>query len=80
MGLAIVASRVGGNVDLVEPGTNGFLADPGDREAFSSGLRSLLSDRYALHNARQASRVLANRFDIKTVVDKYETIFGEIVS
>ena len=33
-GLAIVASNAGGNVDLVEPGNNGFLADPGDREAF----------------------------------------------
>jgi L-malate glycosyltransferase len=80
MGLAIVASRAGGNVDLVEPGSNGFLADPGDREAFSSALRSLLSDRKALQNARQASLNLARRFDIRTVVDQYETIFRETVS
>jgi L-malate glycosyltransferase len=80
MGLAIVASRAGGNVDLVESGTNGFLVDPGDREMASNALRSLLSDRKALQNARQASRVLARRFDIRTVVDKYETIFKEIVS
>ncbi len=80
MGLAIVASRVGGNIDLVEPGYNGFLADPSDREAFSSALRGLLSNRQALQNARQASRVLAGRFDIRTVVDRYETIFNQIVS
>ncbi len=80
MGLAIVASRAGGNVDLVEAGTNGFLADPGDREAFSAGLRNLLSDQKALQNARQASREIAHRFDIRTVVDEYETIFRETVS
>jgi glycosyltransferase involved in cell wall biosynthesis len=80
MGLAIVASRAGGNVNLVEPGYNGFLADPGDREVFSSALRSLLSDHKVLQNARQASRALACRFDIRNVVDKYETIFLEIIS
>ena len=80
MGLAIVASNAGGNVDLVEPGTNGFLADPGDRAAFSKALRSLLSDHNALQNARQASLDLAGHFDIRAVVDQYETIFEEIVS
>jgi L-malate glycosyltransferase len=80
MGLAIVASRAGGNVDLVEPGYNGFLADPGDREALSGALRNLLSDHKALLKARQASLALAHRFDIRAVVDKYETIFQEIVS
>ena len=78
-GLAIVASRAGGNVEIVEPGYNGFLVDPGDREGFSNSLRSLLSNLQALQNARQASRKLASRFDIKTVVDKYESIFQEIV-
>jgi len=80
MGLAIVASRAGGNVELVEPGSNGFLADPDDREAFSGALRSLLSDPKALQNARHASRALAVHFDIRTVVDRYENIFQEIVS
>jgi L-malate glycosyltransferase len=79
MGLAIVASRAGGNVELVESGSNGFLADPGDRQAFSGALRSLLSDPKALQNARQASRALAGRFDIRTVTDRYETIFQEII-
>ena len=80
MGLAIVASRAGGNVDLVEPGYNGFLADPDDREALSNALRSLLSNRNALQNARRASRALAPRFNIRTVVDRYETLFQEIAS
>jgi glycosyltransferase involved in cell wall biosynthesis len=79
MGLAIVASRAGGNVELVQPGYNGYLADPGDREALSSAMRSLLSNRSALQSARQASRDLAYRFDIRIVVDEFEKIFRKVV-
>jgi len=79
-GLAIITSRVGGCVELVEPGRNGFLADSGDREALCGALRSLLSNHNALIKARRASRHLARRFDIKVVVDGYETIFHEVIS
>jgi glycosyltransferase involved in cell wall biosynthesis len=80
VGLAIVASRVGGNVDLVKEGSNGILAYPSDRNTFSSALRSLLSNQEALLGARQASHDLAGRFDIRIVVDKYETIFRKILN
>jgi glycosyltransferase involved in cell wall biosynthesis len=79
-GLAIIASRVGGCVDLVESGRNGFLADSGDKEAFSKALRDLLADRGALLRARQASLKLAGNFNIAVVVDEYETIFREVIS
>jgi L-malate glycosyltransferase len=79
-GLAIIASRVGGCVDLVEPGLNGFLPEPGDKQAFSKALRNLLSDPGALLKARQASLDIARRFDIGTVVDGYEKIFRKVVS
>jgi glycosyltransferase involved in cell wall biosynthesis len=78
MGLAIVASNAGGNVDLVEPGLNGFLAAPSDRQAFCSALRRFLPDPAALLAARRASLVLAGRFDIGNVVDQYEAVFREI--
>ena len=80
MGLAIVASRAGGNVELVQQGVNGFLADPGDREALSGALRGLLSNHEDLQNARQASRDLARRFDIRNVVDEFEIIFRKIIA
>ena len=79
-GLAIIASRVGGCVDLVEPGRNGFLADPGDKQAFSHALRGLLIDRVALLKARRASLNLARRFNIESVVDEYEMVFREALT
>jgi L-malate glycosyltransferase len=78
MGLGIAATRVGGFVDLVEPGRNGFLAEPGDRDALAAGVRNLLSDPAALVKTRQASREMARRFDIESVADGYEAIFREV--
>lgn len=66
-------------MELVEAGGNGFLADPNDQVAFAKALRSLLADHEDLQNARQASLLMAHRFDIRTVVDQYETILQKIV-
>jgi glycosyltransferase involved in cell wall biosynthesis len=79
-GLAIIASRVGDCVDLVDPGRNGFLVNLGDNKAFSIALRDLLTDRGALLSARQVSLKLARRFNIAAVVDEYETIFRGVIS
>ena len=42
MGLALVLSRAGGNVDLVEPGKNGVLLDASDEAGFAAALTDLL--------------------------------------
>ncbi len=76
-GHAIVASRVGGLIDLVEQGGNGFLHDPADLDGFVSSLRSLLVDDDALLRARNASLKIAHRFDLVHIVDRYETIFSK---
>ena len=43
-GLAIVASDIGGFIDLVEQERNGALLDPGDSPGFAKKMRSLLND------------------------------------
>ncbi len=79
MGLAIVASRVGGFVDLVSDGENGWLLDSQDGTGFESALRKLLSNPDALLKMRQASRRLAARFDIRRVVDAYEELLIDAI-
>lgn len=78
MGLALVLSRVGGCVDLIEPGQNGYLVESGDRAGFESALRALLSDRHKLLAFRQASRRLAARYDLNSVVESYEQILAGV--
>jgi len=78
-GLAIVASQVGGFMDLVENGENGYLFPADNEISMVNALRSLLADHEKLLHARQRSRELVIRFDINSIVDAYEKIFMEMV-
>jgi len=79
LGLCIVASRIGGFVDLVEDGVNGYLIDSDDENSFIKCLEELLSDHVALERFRKASRKKAHQFDIEKVVDAYEEIFLSVI-
>ena len=78
-GLAIVASRVGGFVDLVEDGENGYLFSPADEMSMVNVLRSLLTDTGKLLRARHRSREVAVLFDIVSIVSAYEKILEEMI-
>jgi len=80
MGLAIVASKVGGFVELVDQGVNGFLVESGDTEGYQLGLESLISDPNRLLDFRKASRKKAQEFDINLIVEKYEALFSRVVN
>ncbi len=56
LGLPVLASRAGGNVDLVTPGVDGLLAPPRDSDAFAAALARLLADPALRHALGQAAR------------------------
>jgi glycosyltransferase involved in cell wall biosynthesis len=72
MGLAIVATRVGGFLDLVEPQHNGFLVDNPNGDGFVEPLRRLLADPEQLTAFRRASRKVADRFDVRLMIQAYD--------
>jgi glycosyltransferase involved in cell wall biosynthesis len=76
-GLAVVASRIGGFLDLVEEDKNGFLIEAREPGAFSGSLRELLTDRERLLRFRRASLEKARNFDIQKIVDQYENMMRE---
>lgn len=78
-GLAVVASRVGGFVDLVEENENGYLFLPDDETSMVRSLRSLLTKPGKLLQARYRSREIARQFDINSVADNYAKRFKELV-
>lgn len=78
-GLAIVASRVGGFVDLVEHDKNGYLISQENTDEFSTSLLSLLSDSNRLLSFRNASLEMAKHFDIKRVVEQYQNLFQNVL-
>jgi glycosyltransferase involved in cell wall biosynthesis len=79
MGLAIVASRIGGFTDLVNPGHNGYLVDSHDQQGFGEVFRGLLSDQDLIKTQRVASRNHAKLFDINRVIHDYEALFSSVI-
>lgn len=78
-GLAIVSSRIGGFLDLVEHEKNGFLIDVHDHAAFSQALRELISSPSTLLQFRHASIEKSREFDIQKIADKYQMIFQTVL-
>ena len=79
-GLAIVASEIGGFLDLVEPGKNGYLIDVADIPAFSRALREMISNPKALLRLREASVEKSHEFDIQKVVGQYQSILQGVLN
>ncbi len=80
LGLAIVATRVGGFVELVDPGINGYLVEDAVGNGFSDPLSELLSNPEKLLSFRKASIKIADQFDIRQIVQSYNELFREIGS
>jgi glycosyltransferase involved in cell wall biosynthesis len=74
-GLAIVVSKIGGFVDIVDDRINGYLLELERPFEFSSALRDLLSNETRLIQFREASLKKVTQFDIVHIAEQYEQIF-----
>jgi glycosyltransferase involved in cell wall biosynthesis len=77
MGLALVMSRVGGCVDLVAEGQNGYLLEADDMAGFERALRDLLGNHQRLQAFRRASRAHAANFDLQKIIGQYESLLND---
>ena len=75
-GLALVVSDIGGFVDLVEEGENGYLIDGSNPDAYSSALRELLVNHNLLAAFREKSLVKSDQFEIHSIVAKYNRLLA----
>jgi sugar transferase (PEP-CTERM/EpsH1 system associated) len=70
--LPVVASRVGGNVELIESGMTGRLVPASDPDALAEALLSYYRDRAtARRHGKAARRVAETRFSLSCMVSEY---------
>ena len=77
---SVLGTRVGGVAEVVVDGTTGVLVDPEDRAAYAAEMARLLGDRPAAAQLGAAARDRAVlRFDRRSVVEEYESLYRELV-
>ncbi|RMH29455.1 MAG: glycosyltransferase [Candidatus Hydrogenedentota bacterium] len=87
-GLPVIASRVGGNAEVLVSGENGFLLDMHDaapaplpdRGQFLAALRLLAGDAEKRTKMGQAALATARRFSLDTMVEATSRLYLELLS
>lgn len=78
--LPVVATRVGGNAELIEDGLSGRLVPPANSEALAQALTGYFRDpALARRHARTARRVAEDRFSLDRMVTDYSAVYEELL-
>jgi glycosyltransferase involved in cell wall biosynthesis len=72
VGVAVVATPVGGVIDLIRESGGGMLVEPGDIESIANAITTLLTDERAADEiGAKGRRFVRERHDIRVVAAKY---------
>jgi len=77
-GKPIVASSVGGILDLVKHGQNGLLVEPGDVSALSLAIRRLLVDKKLRDEMGKQGRIMAQNYSVEKMVRKIDALYSSL--
>ena len=77
-GLPVIATAVGGNIELVEDGVNGTLIQPGDVANLAQALLTYLDTPARIaEQAGHARRYAEQRFSIPAMAEAYATVYDQ---
>ena len=80
-GKPVVATRVGGNPELIDHGRTGFLVQPEDAKDLAAYLVKLLSDPKMMQQfGRQAAERVGQHFSVGQMVDQYNDRYASLLS
>jgi glycosyltransferase involved in cell wall biosynthesis len=78
-GLPVVATRIGGNVDLVENGLNGLLVRPGNSEELAEAIISLLTNpEKSRQMGREGRKRVEERYSLDLIAGEYLTLYQQL--
>ena len=81
VGLPVIASRVGGNTDLVTEGATGLLVGPHDVDGWCLAITELLQNvERARQLGRAARELVTARYSIRVIVDQYVAIYERLLA
>lgn len=81
VGVPPVASRVGGNPELIEDGRSGILFHPGDAQALAECLRKLASaPEWRQQMGENSRQRVAARFSLIQMMQAYSQLYSEVLT
>jgi glycosyltransferase involved in cell wall biosynthesis len=80
LGKPMIATRVGGMVDLVDHETTGLLVPPSDVSALAAAMRRVLQDANLRTQMSAAALIKVEQFKAKTVVPRIEDVYSKILA
>lgn len=80
-GLPVIATDVGGNAELVEPGVTGALVSSGDIPALAAEIVAFARDRDRARAMGQAGRqAVERRFSLMAMVNQYQELYDRCLA
>jgi glycosyltransferase involved in cell wall biosynthesis len=78
LGLAIVATRVGGIPQAFRDGTDALLVDPGSPDSLADAIERLARDRELRRTLGAAAQCRSSDFDVARAVARIEAVYREV--
>jgi glycosyltransferase involved in cell wall biosynthesis len=80
-GLPVIATRVGGNAELIEPGTTGQLVPAADPDGLARAILDYYFDRQtARQHASAARRAAEDKFALDAMVKRYGELYEQLLA
>jgi len=80
-GLPVLATSVGGNTELVQPGVTGSLVPRDDPESMALAMRAYAeSSELCRRHGIEARRTVERKFRMEAMVDAYLAIYDELLA
>ena len=80
-GVPVLASKVGGVPDLIEPGKTGLFGDPGQPDSFRHGVDRLIDDRPTTRQMADLAKAEAlRRFHPQVVARQHAEIYRQVLN
>ncbi len=80
VGLPVVATRVGGNQEIVRHGEDGWLVAPAAPQEMAAAISTLLRDKALASRLGEAARQrVQTEFSFEATLDRYEALYKELL-
>ncbi|MGI9305489.1 MAG: glycosyltransferase family 4 protein [Gammaproteobacteria bacterium] len=79
-GLPVVATNISGNRDIVSPGKNGYLVEPGDIDALAERVIRLLRDEAVSRQLGQAATDSVRKYGWDEIANQYLDLYNEAIT